>query len=60
MDAISAQDLAMLRAAMDALREPQAVLAFVQREISTRYGLTQADQVDAVSGEIVRGTPARP
>jgi hypothetical protein len=57
---MSEDDLAMLRAAIDAMREPQAALAFVQREIARRYKLTQSDQVDAVSGEIVRGTTTNP
>lgn len=59
-DRLTDSDLAMLRAAVDAMREPQAVLTFVQREIARRYTLTQADQVNAVSGEIVRETPANP
>jgi hypothetical protein len=57
---MSDDDLAMLRAAVDAMREPQAALAFVQREIARRYKLTQSDQVDAASGEIVRGTTSHP
>jgi hypothetical protein len=55
-DRLTDADLIMLRAAIDAMREPQAVLTFVQREVSNRYKLTPADRVDSVSGEIVRGS----
>lgn len=55
MDRLSDDDLRMLRQAVDALREPQAVLRFVQAQIAARYGLGPQDSVDPLTGSIERG-----
>lgn len=47
-------DIEMIKGAADALREPQAVFAFVQRHISRKYGLTASDKVDIATGAIQR------
>jgi hypothetical protein len=54
-DRIDQYDLAMLRRAIDQIREPQAALRFVQEHIARKYTLTSADQVNAETGVIVRG-----
>lgn len=56
---IEPYELETCRAAIDAMREPQATLNTMRNQIIHRYGLGPADQINFLTGELIRAAVAK-